>query len=183
VLELDPGLVDAIIDWIDPDGVAGSTGAEDAVYATLDPPRRAANAPFAHVSELRAVSGVTADGYEKLAPHVCARPRDAGDTPLNVNTASPAVLMSLHDGIGSAVARRLYNDGRARYASTNDFRAALDGENLIPPLGDHEIGVSSRYFVAEAEMILGEVPIRLYSLLERDEGQRIRVIARSQGQF
>lgn len=183
VLGRDAGLADAITDWVDVDGLARSGGAEDARYATLDPPRRPANAPFAHVSELRAVAGIDAATYERLAPHVCARPDTDGA--INVNTASPEVLMSLDDRITLALARRLHAGGRASFASQHEFADRLrDNEGIDPPPNLNDVGTVSRYFVAEAEMILGEVPVRSYSLLERgaDSGG-VRVIVRTQGRF
>lgn len=182
VLDLDLRLVDAITDWVDGDGTAGASGAEDALYATLDPPRRAANRPFAHVSELRAVAGVDARVYERLAPHVCAR----ADTPLNVNTATPEVLMSLHDDITPPLARRLHSDGRARFHSVagdaGSFAQVLQEAGVIG-VDLRGLDVVSRHFVAEGDLLIGEVPVRLYSVMERRDDGRIVVVARSQGRF
>lgn len=182
LLTLDARLLDAVVDFIDADGTAGSSGGEDALYATLDPPRRAGNRPFVHVSELRAVAGVDARIYERLSPHVCARPANAA---LNVNTASAEVLMSL--GIEPALARRLHADGRARFSSVG----GEGGGSLAQALQDAGVvgidlsglDVVSRHFVAEADLVIGEVPVRLYSLIERRDDGRIQVLARSQGRF
>jgi general secretion pathway protein K len=181
LLELDARLLDAVIDWTDADGSAGSSGGEDALYATLDPPRRAANRPFAHVSELRAVAGVDARTYERLAPHVCARP---APTPVNVNTATAEVLMSL--GIEPALARRLHSDGRARFSSIGGDAGSLERalhDAGVAGIDLSELDVVSRHFVAEADLVIGEVPVRLYSLIERRDDGRIRVLARSQGRY
>lgn len=183
LLELDRGLVDAIVDWLDADDRSRrGGGAEDALYATLDPPRRAGNGPFVHVSELRAVAGVDAEVYRALAPHVCARPDPNG--PININTASAQVLRSLHPDIDAALAQRLHSDGRARFQSVDSFARALLDAGLVEPLQAAGLGVASRWFVAEAQIVLGEVPVNLYSLLERrpDDGL-IVVRARSQGRY
>lgn len=179
-LELDAGLLDAIVDWLDSDDLARNGGGEGARYATLDPPRRPANGAFAHVSELRSVLGIDAERYERLAPHVCARPdRDAA---ININTAPPPVLMSLADGIGLAFARRLHRDGRATYNSPSELLSELAAAGIqLPPDEAGHLRASSRYFVAEAEILQGDIGIRLYSLIERHQG--IRVLARSQGRF
>lgn len=181
VLDVDERLLAAIIDWSDADTFSErGGGAEDAIYATLDPPRRAANRPFVHVSELRAVAGVDAEIYARLAPHVCARPPG---TAININTASAQVLMSLSTGIGPALAQRLYSDGRARWSGADDFLDQLRTELIEPLPVMLGVGTVSRHFVAEAELIIGEVPVRLYSVLERGEDGRIVVAARSQGRF
>lgn len=54
-----PQLAAAIIDWRDENNTPTDQGAEDETYARLDPPRRAKNAPFESVDELRLVYGAT----------------------------------------------------------------------------------------------------------------------------
>ncbi len=54
-----PELAAAIIDWRDSNLEPTENGAEDETYARLDPPRRAKNAPFESVDELRLVYGAT----------------------------------------------------------------------------------------------------------------------------
>lgn len=181
-LGIDPALVGALVDWVDGDGISESSGgAEDARYATLSPPRRVANRPFVHVSELRAVAGIDDRIYDTLLPHVCARPGLVSD--VNLNTASAEVLMSLHEGIGPALARSLHAGGSARFGSLESFRAELTNRG-IEGLVAAGLGVTSRYFVAEADILLADVPVRLYSLLERTANPtRVTVIARSQGRF
>lgn len=180
VLELDATLLDAVVDWLDSDDIAETGGGETARYVALDPPRRPANGPFAHVSELRSVLGVDSERYQRLAPHVCARPdRDAQ---ININTATAPVLASLADGIGMALARRLHRDGRASYDSPADLIRELAEAGIpVPPGESPYLRTSSRYFVAEAEIQQGEISARLYSLIDRHQG--IRVLARSQGRF
>lgn len=63
MLEALPGmtaeLAAAIIDWRDEDSDPTENGAEDEIYARLNPPRRAKNAPFETVEELRLVHDAT----------------------------------------------------------------------------------------------------------------------------
>lgn len=63
MLEALPGmtaeLAAAIVDWRDEDSDPTENGAEDEVYARLSPPRRAKNAAFETVEELRLVQGAT----------------------------------------------------------------------------------------------------------------------------
>ena len=101
--------VQAVVDWVDADvNAIVPEGAEDDFYTSLDPAYRAANAPFAAVSELKLVKGFSPsveaerEDYDLLLPHVAALPmrEDGAPTPVNVNTATPEVLASL----GSEVA-------------------------------------------------------------------------------
>ncbi len=79
---------------------------------------------FVHVSELRLVKGVSADVYARLAPYVCALPRG---TPINVNTASVPVLMTLSDTTTEQTAKTIRQDGHASYRSLQDLTTQLPG--------------------------------------------------------
>ena len=58
ILDLSPGLADALADWIDADGVPQpNDGAEDSYYGSLQPPYLAANRPLTDLSELALVRG------------------------------------------------------------------------------------------------------------------------------
>jgi len=169
-LRLDPNIAAAVRDWLDPDPDPAPGGAEDLQYAAATPARRAANRPFAHVSELRLVRGVDADAFAALRPHVCALPDPA--TPINLNTATPELWMSLDPAIGEALARRLWRDGRARYDSVDAVLAELSRELGIPVEQlDPELRVATAvhtdWFVLEAEITLDGLPFLYSSLLHR----------------
>ena len=59
--DMTPQLAGAILDWRDSNQNVGENGAEDETYSRLDPPRRAKNAPFETIDELRLVFGATLD--------------------------------------------------------------------------------------------------------------------------
>lgn len=175
-LKLDPELAAAIADWVDTDFEPQTRGAEDTQYLLASPPYRAGNRRFAHVSELRLVRGVSAEIYARLAPEVCALPLS---TPINVNTASPAVLMSLDDNLGAIAAQRLYAEGHARYISVDAFReAALKAGVAVGDL--RELATASEFFLAQAEIELDGISIPYTSLIQRRQGV-IAVVARMRG--
>jgi general secretion pathway protein K len=92
-LEIDPQLVDPLVDWIDPDDQPyGPSGAESEYYLELPTPYRAKNGPLDSLDELLSVRGYDDAVLQKLRPYVAALPRGAL---LNVNTASPVVLLAL----------------------------------------------------------------------------------------
>jgi len=72
------------VDWVDADSQALPGGAEDYVYLGKSPAYRAANAPFASVQELRALSTMTQDKFNALSPFICAR--ESAETKINVDT-------------------------------------------------------------------------------------------------
>ena len=54
-------LAAAVVDWRDEDSNPSENGAEDELYARLNPPYRCKNAPFESIEELRLVYGFTQD--------------------------------------------------------------------------------------------------------------------------
>ena len=176
-LELEPALRDAVTDWIDADSEVSPQGAEDLDYLRADPAYRAANRPFVHVSELRRVKGVDHKVYQLLAPEVCALPTDIG---LNINTLSVAGMMSLADGISAELGKRLWHGGMAQYRSMTDLVDQLNQAGIVlDPAALQDLKVSSRYFVARADVELAGRGYRFYSLLQRTGGGG-RVLQRSQ---
>lgn len=176
-LELPSALLDTVSDWIDADNQAASQGAEDLDYLRADPPYRAANRPFVHVSELRRVLGVTPEVYAKLAPEVSALPLDVGT---NINTMSSAGMMSLADGISLELARRLSRGGAAQYRSMTELVDELTQAGVVlDPAALQDLKVSSRYFLARSDVELGGRHYRFWSLLQR-AGRGGRVLQRMQ---
>ncbi len=178
-LELNPALAEAIADWLDPDPVAATDGAEDGTYLRARPPYRAANRHLAHVSELRLISGVDREVYRRLEPHVSALPVADAPTAINVNSASVPVLMSLNAAITADAAERIHQDGQADFGSLTEFNehpsiAALN----LPPIAN--VSVDSRYFLAHGVIEIEQRVQHFYSLIE--QGQRgFAVIQRSRG--
>ena len=172
-LRLDPNITDAVLAWMNP-----QPGNDDPYYLAQPQPYRQAKRGFAHASELRLVKGVGSDAYAALAPHVCALPPG---TLININTATPPVLMTLNGVATLEAAQRLWQQGHADYRSLNDLAS------LLPGIKDeaHWYGVRSTYFLARGDITLDGQPFTFYSLIERrlaagpDGG--IRVLARSRG--
>lgn len=159
-----PELVDALVDWIDPDSTpTGAAGAEDAWYLARDPPYRAANRPLTEVGELARVRGFTPQIIAALAPFVCALPVP---TRVNLNTAHPLLLRALvptldGDEAAALSAARL----RQPYGSREDFLRALGTPPAVPV--DDDLDVRSRWFSASATVRMERVAVRYRVLLAR----------------
>lgn len=176
-LKLAPDLADAVVDYADGDGEPAPRGAEDMAYLIANPPRRAANQAFAHVSELRLVRGVDAEVFGTLEVHVCANP---AESPINLNAATPAVLMGLVENLDEVRARQLNDEGRARMSSVEAFVGKLQQFGLVLDGGPVQVGVGSDQFQAEALVVLDGIPFRYYSRIAREQ-EGHRVIYRSRG--
>lgn len=177
-LELDPVLATVAADWLDADiDPAFPGGAEDESYLQGERPYRAANAPFVSVSELRLLQGMDEEIFAALAPHVCALP---SAEPINVNTATAPVLMSLVDGLTEAEAEALIEGrGEEGYADIGTF---LQADSLAGrTIPDGLVGVQSSYFVVTSQVLFGRISVSYQSLLRRSATGETRVLMRAQG--
>lgn len=177
-LGLDPGLADAVVDWIDPDGTPrAARGAEDGTYLERDPPHLAANRAMLSTSELRLLPGFSAEAVARLAPHVAALPEP---TPINVNSAGPEVLASLAEGLDARTLAPLIAQRRvAGFDSVQQFLAdpALRGRALSAAA----LTVRSGYFRLRAQVGTARGQVHLLSVLRRDDDGRVDVLMRSRG--
>lgn len=177
-LEIQPELMQAVLDWIDPDlEPRFPGGAEDTYYLGLTPAYRAANQPMASPSELRQVQGVTPAVYERLAPYITALPTA---TSINVNTAPAGVLMSLADGIGFEEAQALVEARPENGFTSVDQFLALDvfaGQGVSA----EGLGVASQYFLLSATARLDRLRVPILSVVQRGQTGRGMVLQRTEG--
>lgn len=179
-LGLNPEIAAAVIDWQDANQYPEQRGAEDPGYMRSDPPYRAANRSFLHVSELRLVAGIDAAAYAALAPHVAALPTLGRVTPINVNTATGPVLAALHPSLTRRTADALHRDGKARFAGVDEFLQAPELNGLQLPGLEGRITVQSAYFRAHGVVELGDVRQHYHALLHRFGGE-VRVLSHARG--
>ena len=166
-LGLDETLALKVLDWMDADNLPQpSGGAEDEAYTRLAPPYQAPNRPMEDVSELLAVEGVDAETWRVLSPHVTALPVTGAPVPVNVNTATEEVLLSLSEYAGPAQARRW----RERQLSggltdLDEVRAAL------PPEMAARVSLTSNWFALHLAVNADGTRFYLTSLLDRSRGR------------
>jgi len=175
LLEIDPTLAGAVVDWLDPDSeLRFPNGGEDVTYAGSEPPYRTANSMITSTSELMAITGFDRETYTRLAPYVAALPIG---TKLNVNTASNVVLASLSDDIDLATADSLI-DERAG-ADFPDIDATFEG--LVEPEVLQTIDGVSAHFLLTATVTLGTNQLTMRAVLQRDPSGLTRALFRSLG--
>jgi general secretion pathway protein K len=175
LLDLDPGLAGAVVDWLDADTeVRFPTGGEDVTYAGADPPYRTANSMITSPSELMAVTGFDKDKYRQLAPYVTALPIG---TKLNVNTASAVLLASLSEDIDVATAEALVE--QRNDAEFPDIDKTFEG--LVEPAVLKTIDGVSEHFLLTATVTLGTNQLTMRSVLQRDASGLTRALFRSLG--
>lgn len=178
-LELDEGLADALVDWIDADiDVRFPDGAEDEAYLLLDPPYRAGNQPMADVSELRLVKGYDTDAVAKLLPHVVALPYP---TPLNINTADATLLSAVAENLSLTDGQNLVD---ARGDSGYESVAEFEQESVLKdqPVASDQLDVKSDWFLMVSEANIGQGRVRLASRIQRSRNG-VHVVGRQREFF
>ena len=85
-------LLDAVLDWRDPDSLKRPFGAEEADYAQAGLKGRPANYPFQSTEELQLVLGMRAEVYQRIAPMITVYSRQSG---VNPHIASRSVLLAI----------------------------------------------------------------------------------------
>jgi general secretion pathway protein K len=96
LLQLDPSLVDGIVDCIDKNNDPYSPyGAEDDYYSRLKQPYHCKNDKLSALSELHLIRGITDEVYEKISPYLTVNAGPSNFGPININTADAVVLQTL----------------------------------------------------------------------------------------
>lgn len=85
-------LLDAILDWRDPDALKRPNGAEEPDYRDAGLPYKPANSAFQAIEELQLVLGMRPDLYRRLAPSITVFSRQPG---VNPQIARREVLLAI----------------------------------------------------------------------------------------
>jgi general secretion pathway protein K len=112
-------LVDAVLDWRDPDSFRRPNGAEEPEYAQAGLKGRPANYAFQSTEELQLVLGMRPEVYQRIASMITVHSRQPG---VNPHLASRSVLLALPSVTAEQV---------------DDYIAARDAaraEGRVPPL-------------------------------------------------
>ena len=109
--------------------------------------------------------GIDGNTVSRLEPWVTLLPRS--DTPVNVNTAAAEVIAAAIDGMSLGSAQRLLQERQRtplRDLSAPGTRAYFPAD---PQTSLDGVGVSSRYFIVQGRLRLGERVLEERSLVER----------------
>ncbi|MGA9720992.1 MAG: type II secretion system minor pseudopilin GspK [Candidatus Binatus sp.] len=89
ILEVNPDLVQGIVDWITPAGAGTGSGSD--YYLGLKPPYQPRNGPMPTIGDLQMVQGFSEVIFNRVSPFLTTMPTTA----VNANTAAPQVLAAL----------------------------------------------------------------------------------------
>ena len=180
LLEVDPDLVEAVIDWIDENERPQPNGAESDYYRRQDPPYLCKNAKLSVLSELHLVRGVTDSVYEKIAPYLTVHSLPIGEGPINLNTAEGVVLQTLpslkEEGafpITEDLAREIME---ARpIAKKGDLKKVSGVSTIYQELDNKYYVTKSHYFTIFSSGEVSGLLKTLHTVIKR-EGSRIRTV-------
>ena len=174
LVQINPDLVDAIVDWVDTDDTPEPAGAESLYYQTLRPSYRAANAPLQTLLELRLIKGMTPEIMAKLSKLVTVYPLE-GQGKVNLNTADPLVIQALDIAITQSVAADIVQSrpyktiqDLDRVSSFDNIRLTLSSQNLYD--------VQSNLFLARMTVKVNEVTRNAVVVLQRDAGTGLSTV-------
>ena len=164
-LELDAGLVDALIDWMDADDREhGVNGAEDSAYYDQD--YRVKNARLDRWQELRLVRGFDAKIVNRLAAVAVVRDVPPGGfSAVNINTASARVLMAIMPDMTAADAEIFLAE-----RPFDSVAQALQNRPWAAGVNQRYLSVVSDIFMVRTEARFGRVVLREKFMVQRLSG-------------
>ena len=177
---IDQRFAPLVADWLDNNIIPQATGGgEDTLYLTQTPPYRPPNTFITHTSELLALPGFGAENYRLIAPYVTALPNDAQVNPC---TASGLVLdMNNNDGQQQWQNAPLeINRKKGCWPTRSDVQAAFVDQSLWAAADPHYVE-KSKWFRLRTNIRIGTAEFVLYSVLFREDSNRVRVFQRSFG--
>ena len=167
LLQLNPDLVDGIVDWVDADDIPEAAGAESVYYQALRPSYRAANAPLQTIRELRLVKGMTPEIVDKLLQYVTIYPQE-GESRININTADLLVLQAIDPRISQSMAGEIIQNRPYKTIYELDrVGSVADIMRELRPLGLYD--VKSNMFSARMSLTVNETTKSGSVVLQRDE--------------
>lgn len=167
LLQINPDLVDALLDWVDQDDNPQPAGAESLYYQSQKPAYRAANSALRALGDLRLVKGFTPDIVERLSPYVTVFPPEGG-APMNFNTADPLVMQALDARITPPMAMEIVQ-GRP-YKTTKDLDGVISFQPIAMELRARQFyDVKSDLFAARIAITVNEVTKSSLVVLQRND--------------
>lgn len=177
----DPNLVDAIVDWIDPNSDSLPHGAEEDYYSRLVPPYRCKNAKLTLLSELHLIRGITDDIYGKIAPYLTVYSDLVGNLqgPININTADAVVLQALPTFEVNKDEFPITEDLAQKIMESRPFRSCTELDQVVGKEVQTKINfyciTKSNYFTVLSSGDVGGLIKTVRAVVKR-EGNRISTV-------
>jgi general secretion pathway protein K len=172
-----PEVMDAILDWLDPDDQRRPMGAEREYYLALKPPYPPKNGPLDSLGEMLLIKGIDSsifygtDEREGLRNYLTVY----SEGKININTASLPILLSLSPMVDQTMAQAVVDSRREKpFRTTEDLRS-IPGWGSVYPQISSEITVQSNYFSLEVQGNYHDVRAMVQTVIKR-EGRRTKIL-------
>jgi len=150
-------LVDAIIDWRDPDDLVGPNGAEDDDYEAADFPYGAKDADFDIPSEIQQVLGMTWPIYQEIKEAITVH----SNRPAPDAAFAPLEVLRTLDGLDEDSARQFIEQREQNTEFGIPLPVLPDGTEPVAQAGGTTYSVRSRATLANGAWAEVEATIRL----------------------
>ena len=156
-------LFNALYYWLSPYQPERGQDEYLSFYEKQTPPYLPAYQRLQHISELRLVRGVTKKIYDQLVPNFTVLPEI---TPININTASKTILMSLGNGLSDAQVEELLQE-----RGKNGITDLKDSFTLLQKLDipNDQITIESMYFLITATATAEDLTLTKYTVVKRNK--------------
>ncbi len=168
-------LVDPLQDWVDKDETPLPQGAESDDYLLRQPAYRSGNQPLLVLQALHWIKGFTQQHITALQPVAVALPKL---TPVNINTASEAVLQGLAPWLDQPLAAQWVRARETAPAKHVEdfwrFMAQASGQTLDEvknALPAWALSVNSQYFILHGRLEYGASQVAIGGLFYREKKQ------------
>ncbi len=143
ILDMNPDLVQAIIEWITPSGANGMGGGGE-FYAGLKPPYQPRYGPMPTIGDLQMVQGFNEEIFNRVSPFLTVMTEPA----VNINTAPPQVIASLEPELmqDQKLVLDIVEERATRPFTTNTDVGNLAGIGEVGQRLQKDVTVSSRFF-------------------------------------
>lgn len=153
-------LLDAILDWRDPDALKRPNGAEEPDYRDAGLPYKPANSAFQAIEELQLVLGMRPDLYRRLAPSITVFSRQPG---VNPQIARREVLLAIPGLTPEIVDRYIADREEARrqglpLPALPQAGGVASGTSMVATVRSEARLDDGTLFVREAVALLRPVP-------------------------
>jgi len=152
--------------WISPYEPGRGNDSLVTYYLKQKPPYYQSGLPMQSVSEFRLIWGVSAEVYQQLEPYITVLPEIA---PINLNTASKMVLMSLGNGLTEDQANQIIEAREAKpLAKLSDISSILNKLG-IP---ENQITLESQYFLSKGLIVNNDLSLMNYTIIKRVQDKK-----------
>ncbi|WP_419421010.1 type II secretion system minor pseudopilin GspK [Legionella sp. D16C41] len=160
----------AIFQWLAPYTPGRGNDEFITYYLKQKPPYYPSKLLFQSVSELRLVRGVTAIIYQQLSNFIAALPTV---TPININTASQKLLLSLGNKFGEEQLNEILNArGKTGITTGKKLSKLLTKLNLRQEL----VTIESEYFLSIANVKSNDLTLINFSILKRSKNKEGKLV-------